>query len=129
MRHIQQYRHIFAYLPGLLFAAAALCTPPKAAAQRDYRTASEEEHSTPAVDALRDALKLSVSDPNNKDELEFHQRILQERANALQGLRELYLALLQEWGDDLDREDPVAASDRAVHEQVANRFIQIVRDG
>jgi len=129
MRHIQQCRHIFAYLPGLLVAAAALSVVPRVAAQRDYRTASDEEHSTPAVDALKDALKIPVNDPNNKEELEFRKRVLQERVNALQGLRELYLALLQEWGDDLDREDPAVTIDRAVHEQVANRFTQILRDG
>jgi HEAT repeat protein len=128
MRHIKQYRQILACLPALLAAAAAFWLSSEAMAQRDYRPSSEEEHSTPAVDALKDALKIPV-DSSNKEELEFRKRILQERVNTLQGLRELYLALLQEWGDELDREDAAVAIDRAIHEQVANRFARIIRDG
>ena len=128
MRHIEQDRQIFAYLPALLAAVTAFLLSSPAAAQRDYRPSSEEERSTPAVDALKDALRIPV-DSSNKEELEFRQRTLQERVNALQGLRELYLALLQEWGDELDRDDPAVAIDRAIHEQVANRFVGIIRDG
>jgi HEAT repeat protein len=128
MRHIKQDRQIFAYLPALLAAVVAFLLSSQAVAQRDYRPSSEEEHSTPAVDALKDALRMRLSD-STVGQLEFRNRILQERANSLQGLRELYLALtLPDWGDDISLNRSWGSADRAIYDQVADRFTKIIRD-
>src|SRR5260370_23572618 len=112
MRQIRQFRHIFACVPGLWLAAAPLSLLPRAAAQEDL-AASEEERLPASVEALRDALRIPVHEPANKEDppakkvyqaqLDFRKRTLQERVNALHGVRELLLALRQEWREELER--------------------------
>ncbi len=67
----------------------------------------------PAVEALKEALRVIIRDPENKKELEYRRLTLQERIDALHGVRELRLALLQEWRDE-DRDESVASIDRAI---------------
>ena len=134
MRYFRQYRQMFARLPGLLLAIASLATIPKAAAQEDYRPAAEERI-PPAVEALRDALR--VPEPAEKEDaaekkvylsqLDFRRKSIQEHINALRGVRELYLALsLQEWRDET-LNDEVSKIDRALRQEVEERFTQTVR--
>jgi len=135
MRQIRQFRQIFACLPGLLLASVPLILIPKAAAQEDYRATAEEERFPPAVEALRDALR--VPEPVERDDaaekkvylsqLEFRRKSIQERVDALRGVRELYLALLlQEWRDETLHEG-VAKIDRDLREKVEERFTQTIQ--
>src|SRR5260370_39992067 len=88
MRQFKYFRQIFACLPGLATAVALLSAPLAARSQDDRLSAKEEERSTPAVDALKDALRGS-------EELEDRGKILRERVNGLKGGRDLRLALLR----------------------------------
>lgn len=138
MRQIRQFRHIFACLPGLWLATAPLSLLPRAAAQEDL-AAAEEERLPASVEALRDALRIPVHEPANKEDpaakkiyqaqLDFRKKTLQERVNALHGVREFYLALRQEWRDEMERDEEVSKIDGALHKQVEDRFTQIVKDG
>ncbi len=138
MRQIRHFRQIFACLPGLLLAATPLSLLPSAAAQEDKLAASEEERLPASVEALKDALRIPLHEPNNKEEpaaknvyqsqLNFRKKILQERINALNGVRELYLALRQEWRDEMERDEEVSKIDLALHQQVEDRFRQMIRE-
>ena len=110
MRQFKYFRQIFACLPGLATAVALLSAPLAARSQDDRLSAKEEERSTPAVDALKDALRGS-------EELEERRKILRERVNDLKGVRDLRLALLlRDWRDEGERElrDLAASLDRAL---------------
>ena len=110
MRQFKYFRQIFACLPGLATAVAFLSVPLTARSQDDRLSAKEEERSTPAVDALKDALRGS-------EELEERRKILRERVNDLKGVRDLRLALLlRDWRDEGERElrDLAASLDRAL---------------
>src|SRR5205823_9186767 len=110
MRKFKYFRQIFACLPGLATAVAFLSVPLTARSQDDRLSAKEEERSTPAVDALKDALRGS-------EELEERRKILRERVNDLKGVRDLRLALLlRDWRDEGERElrDLAASLDRAL---------------
>lgn len=141
MRHIRQFRYIFACLPGLWLAAALLGMLPPAAAQEEAPT--EEERLPPAVEALKETIRTTVNEPSKKDDpkadeaarkvyqaqLDFRKKNLQERTNALRGVRELYLALRQEWRDEGELNLDVAKIDLDIHKKVEERFAQLVRAG
>jgi HEAT repeat protein len=138
MRQIRHYQKIFVPLPGLLLAAAALVATPSATCQEQNALPSEEERLSPAVEALRDALR--VQEPAKKDDpaeqnvykaqLDFRRKTLQERINALRGVRDLYQALaLQEWRDEKELNEDIAKIDRDLRQQVEDRFAQTVRGG
>src|SRR5690348_10125273 len=101
MRQFKYFRQIFACLPGLATAVALLSVPLPARCQEDRLSAKEEERSTPAVDALKEALNTPVLDPRNKEELEARRKTLQARLKDLRHVRDLRLALmLRDWRDD-----------------------------
>jgi HEAT repeat protein len=139
-----------------LVLGALLFIPPAARSQQERLSAKEEERSTPAVDALKEALRASIVDPTNKEELQARRQALREAANQLKGVRDLRLALLlPEWRDERDPEmQRLAASidralglggalefvplrpeeasplvDRSVHKEIEARFARIVLDG
>jgi HEAT repeat protein len=124
MRHPRQFPQSFSRLPGLLVAIALWSAQSPSSAQNDDRLPVKEERLTPAVEALRDALRSSVRDPSNKEELKQRRQTLQERVNALHGVRDLRLAMLQDWRDDED----VLKFDRELHKQVADRLANAIRD-
>lgn len=116
MRKFKYFRQIFACLPGLAMAVALFLSSSWARSQDDL-SVRQEERSTPAVDALRDALAAPVLNPQDKQELEDRRKTLQDRLNELKGIRDLRLALtLREWRDEGDRENRelAAAIDRAL---------------
>lgn len=79
------------------------------------------------VEGLRQALVVPVANPLDKADLEFRRVRLTKRVQALAGA-DLGPALrLQEWRDE-DRDDAVAAIDKAIRESVLKRFTTYLRD-
>ena len=62
MRKFKYFRQILACLPGLAIAGMFVFPAAKARGQDDQLSAKQEERSTPAVDALKDALAAPVFD-------------------------------------------------------------------
>lgn len=80
------------------------------------------------VDDLRQALKISIRDEMNKDEIEYRDKSIGKRVKAMRSIGELSRALaLQEWRDE-DREEAVARIDRKYREEVVKRLETGVRD-
>src|SRR5262249_31784298 len=105
MRNFKHYRQIFAGLPALIAAGLVFFPMATARSQQERLSAKEEERSTPAVDALKEVLRTSVLDPENKKELQERREALREAANQLKGVRDLRLALmLPDWRDERDPE-------------------------
>jgi HEAT repeat protein len=156
MRNFKHYRQIFAGLPALIAAGLVFFPMATARGQQERLAAKEEERSTPAVDALKEVLRTSVLDPENKKELQERREALREAANQLKDVRDLRLALmLPDWRDERDpemqrmaasidqtvglggalefvplrSEEAVALIDRAVHKEIESRLVRIVLDG
>jgi HEAT repeat protein len=155
MRKFKYFRQIFACLPVLAVAFALLLSSSWARSQEDL-SIKQEERSTPAVDALKEALAAPVIDPQDKEELGARRKTLQDRLNDLIGIRDLRLALtLREWRDEgdpdlrklaaaIDRalalggalefvpfspEEAVALVDRSIHKELEARPTRIVLQG
>lgn len=77
------------------------------------------------VQDLREALRVPVPDPmKNLPALEYRQKNVGKRIDALKNLGDLRRALvLQEWRDE-DREDAIAKVDQALRAQVVERFVK-----
>jgi HEAT repeat protein len=116
MRKFKLFRQIFACLPVLAVGVVLLFSSSSATSQDDLAV-KQEERSTPAVDALKEALAAPVLNPQDKEELEARRKTLQDRLNDLKGIRDLRLALsLREWRDEGDPQlrEVAAAVDRAL---------------
>src|SRR5947207_10206260 len=113
MRDVMGLKNRLAGGAGVLALAAALCVPSTAPAQR-----------LPAdpVEEMRQALRVGVRDPLNKEELDYRRANLDKRAKALRTLSDLRRALsLQEWRDE-DRDQGIRDIDRPIREDLALRL-------
>lgn len=118
MRYVMGLKNRLAGGAGVLALAAALWVPSTAPSQR-----------LPAdpVDEMRQALRVGVRDPLNKDELDFRRANLEKRAKALRTLSDLRRALgLQEWRDE-DRDAGIRDIDRPIREEIAQRLAKGLR--
>jgi HEAT repeat protein len=79
-----------------------------------------------AVEELRNALKITVRDSANRDELQYRKDLLEKRVKALT-LGDIRRALLlNEWRDE-DSDEAVAAVDRPIKEALINRLVKGLR--
>lgn len=94
-----------------------------------FATGKSTAQRSDPVEDLRQALKVAVRDPmKNPDELEYRQRSLTKKAEAIQSIGDLRRALqLQEWRDE-DRDTKVADVDKPIRALVAEKFEKAVRD-
>ncbi len=78
------------------------------------------------VDDLRQALRTSIRDSMNREELQFRRATVEKRIKAL-NIGDLRRALqLQEWRDE-DRDEAIGAIDRPLREALAKRLVDGLR--
>lgn len=89
-----------------------------------FGTARAQRVAADPVEDLRQALKVAVRDPmKNPDELDFRQKNVAKKIDALTSVNELRRALQLQasWRDD-DRDERVASIDQPLRARVADRF-------
>lgn len=91
-------------------------------------TASAQRLPADPVEELKQALKVPVRDPLNKEEQDFRRANLEKHAKSLKTLSDLRRALsLQEWRDE-DRDASIREIDRSVREGIAQRLAKGLRN-
>jgi HEAT repeat protein len=80
------------------------------------------------VDELREALRLVIREPQNRDEREFRKRSLEKCIKALTRIDDLRRAmLLSEWRDN-EVEESVAQIDRPIREELGQKLLNSLRE-